>query len=182
MSRKYKFNNKEGIYFVSFATVYWIDVFIRESYFELMIQALSFFRKERGMLIYGYCIMPSHVHLLFQAKKENPSALIRDLKKFTATNLVNLIRDNQQESRKEWLLWMFRRAAAKRSNVKDYQFWQQDNHPIEIWSLSVFEEKLNYIHQNPVKSGFVENAWEWKYSSAKNYCDDMSAVLEIDIN
>ena len=81
MSRKYKFNNKEGIYFVSFATVYWIDVFIRESYFELMIQALSFFRKERGMLIYGYCIMPSHVHLLFQAKKENPSALIRDLKK-----------------------------------------------------------------------------------------------------
>ena len=45
MSRKYKFNNKEGIYFVSFATVYWIDVFIRESYFELMIQALSFFRK-----------------------------------------------------------------------------------------------------------------------------------------
>ena len=95
---------------------------------------------------------------------------------------MNLIRDNQQESRKEWLLWMFRRAAAKRSNVKDYQFWQQDNHPIEIWSLSVFEEKLNYIHQNPVKSGFVENAWEWKYSSAKNYCDDMSAVLEIDIN
>ena len=98
MSRKYKFNNKEGIYFVNFATVYWIDVFIRESYFvnfatvywidvfiresyfELMIQALSFFRKERGMLIYGYCIMPSHVHLLFQAKKENPSALIRDLK------------------------------------------------------------------------------------------------------
>lgn len=98
MSRKYKFNNKEGIYFVSFATVYWIDVFIRESYFELMIQALSFFRKERGMLIYGYCIMPSHVHLLFQAKKENPSTLIRDLKKFTATNLVNLIRDNQQEA------------------------------------------------------------------------------------
>ena len=55
MSRKYKFNNKEGIYFVSFATVYWIDVFIRESYFELMIQALSFFRKERGMLIYVLC-------------------------------------------------------------------------------------------------------------------------------
>ena len=81
MSRKYKFNNKEGIYFVSFATVYWIDIFIRESYFELMIQALSFFRKERGMLIYGYCIMSSHVYLLFQAKKENPSALIRDLKK-----------------------------------------------------------------------------------------------------
>ena len=43
-------------------------------------------------------------------------------------------------------------------------------------------KKLNYIHQNPVKNGFVDNAWEWKYSSAKNYCDDMNAVLEIDTN
>ena len=169
MSRKYKFNNKEGIYFVSFATVYWIDVFIRESYFELMIQALSFFRKERGMLIYGYCIMPSHVHLLFQAKK------------FTATNLVNLIRDNQQESRKEWLLWMFKRAGTKSSNVTHYQFWQHHNQPIEIHSDKFFNEKLDYIHQNPVVSGFVSEPQDWKYSSAKNYWQAVDPVLDIDI-
>ena len=181
MSRKYKFNNKEGIYFVSFATVYWIDVFIRESYFELMIQALSFFRKERGMLIYGYCIMPGHVHLLFQAKKENPSELIRDLKKFTATNLVNLIRDNQQESRKEWLLWMFKRAGTKSSNVTHYQFWQHHNQPIEIHSDKFFNEKLDYIHQNPVVSGFVSEPQDWKYSSAKNYWQAVDSVLNIDL-
>ncbi|QIM64556.1 transposase [Frederiksenia canicola] len=71
MSQKYKFHEKSGAYFVSFATVYWVDVFIREIYFEAVIQALAFCRKERGMLIYGYCIMPSHIHLLFQAKEQN---------------------------------------------------------------------------------------------------------------
>ena len=182
MSRKYKFYTERGAYFISFSVINWIDVFTRELYLNEIISSLDYCRKNKEMEIYGYCIMPSHIHLIFRAKNNNPSDIIRDFKTFTSKKIVRLIEENPQESRKEWLLWMFRRAAAKRSNVKDYQFWQRDNHPIEIWSLSVFGEKLNYIHQNPVKSGFVENAWEWKYSSAKNYCDDMSAVLEIDIN
>ena len=64
MSRKYKFNDKNGVYFISFATVYWIDVFVRDCYFETMISALNYCRENKGMKIYGYCIMPSHVHLL----------------------------------------------------------------------------------------------------------------------
>ena len=62
MSRKYKFNDKNGVYFISFATVYWIDVFVRDCYFETMISALNYCRENKGMKIYGYCIMPSHVH------------------------------------------------------------------------------------------------------------------------
>ena len=106
------------------------------------------------MEIYAYCIMPSHIHLIFRAKYNNPSDVIRDFKTFTSKKIVKMIEENPQESRKDWLLWMFKRAGEKKSNVKNYQFWQQDNHPIAIYSLSVFEEKLNYIHQNPVKSGF----------------------------
>ena len=80
------------------------------------------------------------------------------------------------------MLWMFKKAGSRNSNVKEYQFWQQNNQPIEIWSLKVFEQKLNYIHQNPVESGFVIESWEWKYSSARNYCDDFEGVLKIDVN
>ena len=69
--------------------------------------------------------MPSHIHLIFRAKNNNPSDIIRDFKTFTSKKIVRLIEENPQESRKEWLLWMFRRAAAKRSNVKDYQFWHK---------------------------------------------------------
>jgi hypothetical protein len=71
--------------------------------------------------------------------------------------LTQLIEENPQESRREWMLWMFERAGKKNSNVTKRQFWQQNNHPIEIYSLSVFEQKLNYIHNNPVEAGFVTN-------------------------
>lgn len=77
---------------------------------------------------------------------------------------------------------MFQKAGKKNSNVTENQFWQQNNQPIEIWSLMVFEQKLNYIHQNPVESGFVMEPWEWKYSSARNYVDDLEEILEIDSN
>ena len=77
---------------------------------------------------------------------------------------------------------MFTRAGKKNSNNTDKQFWQQDNHPIEIWSLKVFEQKLNYIHNNPVETGFVTDPIDWKYSSARNYGNDDHTVLEIDMN
>ena len=96
--------------------------------------------------------------------------------------MLQLIEDNPQESRKEWMLWMFARAGIKNSNNVNYQFWQQHNQPIEIWSLKVFEQKLNYIHQNPVETGFVTDPIDWKYSSARNYGNDDHTILNIDMN
>nr|WP_262920498.1 transposase [Chryseobacterium timonianum] len=152
------------------------------NYFDIVINALDYCIKNKGMSIFGYCIMLSHVHLLFRSEKGEPSELIRDFKGFTVRVLLKAIEENSQESRKEWLLWMFEKAGKRNSNVKKYQFWQQNNKPIEVWSLKVFEQKLNYIHQNPVESGFVMEPWEWKYSSARNYCDDYQEILEIDVN
>ena len=94
---------------------------------------------------------------------------------------MNLIRDNQQESRKEWLLLMFKRAGTKSSNVTHYQFWQHHNQPIEILYDKFFNEKLEYIHQNPVVSGFVSEPQDWKYSSAKNYWQTVDPILDIDV-
>lgn len=182
MSQKYKFGEKEGAYFVSFATVNWIDVFTRVDYFDCIIESLDFCRKNKGMELYGYCIMPSHVHLIFRSSLGDPSGLMRDFKGYTSRKMLKIIEENAQESRKEWMLWMFERAGKKNSNVKNKQFWQQSNHPIEIWSLKVFEQKLNYIHNNPVEAGFVTDPIDWKYSSARNYGNDDQTVLEIDIN
>jgi REP element-mobilizing transposase RayT len=182
MSRKYKFADKSGAYFISFATVNWIDVFTRDAYFWCIIESLDFCRKNKGMELYGYCIMPSHVHLIFRSALNDPSGLIRDFKGFTSKKIVKIIDDNPHESRKEWMLWMFERAGKKNSNVANKQFWQQHNKPIEIWSLNVFEQKLKYIHDNPVVSGFVTNPIDWKFSSARNYGNDDHTILEIDIN
>ena len=176
MSRKYKFGEKKGAYFISFATVYWIDVFTRVNYFDIMIESLDYCRKHKGMEIYGFCIMPSHIHLIFRSSTGDPSGLVRDFKGYTSRKLIKAIEENPQESRKEWMLWMFEKAGKKNSNVKHRQFWQQNNKPIEIWSLKVFEQKLQYIHNNPLEVGFVTNPIEWKYSSARNYGNEDNTI------
>src|SRR5690606_35917440 len=81
--------------------------------------------------------------------------------------------------RSQWLLWMFERAGKKNATTSKYQFWQHHNKPIELWSDSVIKQKIDYIHNNPVESGFVTHPINWKYSSARNYQHD-STVLEID--
>ena len=128
------------------------------------------------MEIYGWCVMTSHVHLIFRSTKQKPEELIRDFKSFTSKELMTLIRSNLQESRKEWLLNAFKKAANSNSNNTENQFWQQHNNPIELWSSDVIEQKLNYIHNNPVEAGFVEYPWQWRYSSAKDYSDGKGLV------
>lgn len=147
MSRKYKFREKEGAYFISFATVFWIDLFTRMEYFDIIINALDCYIKNKGMIIFGYCIMPSHVHLIFRSSEGKPAEFIRDFKGFTSRKLLNTIQENTQESRKKWLLWMLGKAGKRNSNVKNYQLWQQNNKPIEIWSLKVFEQKIK-VHSS----------------------------------
>lgn len=77
------------------------------------------------------------------------------------------------------MLWMFKRAGDKSSNVKHAQFWQHHNKPIELWSEEVTRQKWNYIHNNPVAAGFVVKPEDWKYSSAIDYSGG-KGLLEID--
>ena len=85
MSRNYKFHNKEGIYFVSFATVFWVDVFVRRVYFDCIADNLNACIEKKGMLVFAYCIMPSHLHLIFKSTIQAPQDLLRDFKSFTST-------------------------------------------------------------------------------------------------
>jgi REP element-mobilizing transposase RayT len=107
------------VYFVSFATVNWIDVFTRDLYFSLMVESLDHCRKNKGMEIYGYCIMPSHVHLIFRSAVGDPSGLMRDLKGFTSRKIMKTIQDNPEESRREWMLWMFERAGGEKQQCQE---------------------------------------------------------------
>ena len=179
MSTKYKFRNPEGIYFISTATVYWLDVFTRRLYKDIIIDSLKYCIKEKGLIVYAYVIMSNHIHLLIGKKKTELSFsdIIRDFKKFTAMKLIKAIKENPQESRKEWILWMMERAGKKNGNNTNYQFWQQDNHPIQLEGKWI-DQKLEYIHNNPVETGSVNNSEEYYYSSARNY-NGLIAPLKI---
>ena len=180
MSRSYKFHNPEGIYFVSFAVVDWIDVFTRNLYKYLLLESLHFCQKEKGMEIFAWCIMTNHVHLIFRSVKEQkPELLLGDLKRFTSNAIVKAIIDNPNESRKSWMLKQFQKAAAKSTNVHKHQFWRHDNKPIEVWSNKVIAEKIDYIHMNPVKAGFVYKPEDYIYSSAIDYCGEEGMLSDI---
>ncbi len=77
------------------------------------------------------------------------------------------------------MTWMFQRAGSESSNVKNSQLWQHNNKPIELWSPEVIDQKVDYIHNNPVEAGFVNEPADWKYSSAIDYTGG-KGVLEID--
>ena len=84
MSRNYKFNKPEGLYFVSFAVVGWLDVFTRNEYKDLIIESLEFCQKNKGMEIHAWCIMTNHVHLIFRSiENQKPELLLGDFKRFT---------------------------------------------------------------------------------------------------
>lgn len=179
MSRNYKFHNPEGLYFVSFATVFWIDVFVRRLYFDCIVDNLNYCVKEKGMEVYAWCIMTSHIHLVFKSTLIKPEDLIGGLKSVTSRKMISLIEDNPQESRREWLLNSLKKAGAANSNNSKNQFWQQHNQPVELWSAAVIQQKIDYIHQNPVIAGFIENDHEYLYSSARDYCGTKGLVKVI---
>ena len=132
------------------------------------------------MEIVAWCIMTSHIHLIFRSiNGQRPELLLGDFKRFTSKAIVQAIMDNPQESRKVFLLEHFRKAASHSTNVTNYQFWRHDNKPIELWSNSVIQEKINYIHQNPVDEGLVFKPEDYVYSSAADYAGEKGLLDDI---
>ena len=169
MSRKYKFHDQSKLYFISVSTVNWIDVFTRNIYKDIVVESLKYCIKEKDLELYAWVIMPNHIHLIIGTRGELLQNIMRDFKKFTSKKIVEAIRTNPQESKKDWMIWMFERAGKKNPNNEKVQFWQQHNQPIELNSVTIMRQKLDYLHENPVKSGFVRNAEDWIYSSAVDY-------------
>ena len=78
------------------------------------------------------------------------------------------------------MLNMFGYAGKNNNNNKDYQFWKQDYHPIELNSANKLKERLDYLHENPVRSGLVWEPWHYKYSSAIDYYTNEHGLLAIE--
>ena len=127
--------------------------------------------------MYAWVIMSNHVHLVIERRSVTLEDVIRDLKKYTSRAILKAIEDNPQESRKGWMLWMFERAGKKNANNSKYQFWQQHNQPVEL-TLQAFaiDGVIDYIHNNPVKAGFVDRPEHYPYSSAVDFAGEKGLV------
>ena len=175
MPTGYQIQDQDRLHFVTLQVVELVDIFTRQKYRDIIIDALNYCSRHKVLEIYGYVIMSNHIHLLARRGNENLSGTLRDFKSFTSKEILKAV-DEGPESRIKWMLAIFKNAAIRHKRNSDYQFWTHENHAMEIFSSKFVEQKLDYIHNNPVRAGLVENPEEYIYSSAKNYAGENGLV------
>jgi len=179
MPSKYKIHDHQDVYFISFSVIEWVDALSRPYYKDILIDSFKHCQQNKGLVIYAYVIMNNHVHMIVSAAEGyNLSDILRDMKKFTSKKIIAAIDENIQESRKRWMLWLFRSNGERNYNNEIYQFWQQDNHPVCLDSAIMLKQRLDYLHYNPVKEGIVEEPEHYIYSSARDYAG-VKGLLDI---
>ena len=179
MGETYQIKDQNGIYYLTFQVVGWADIFTRKCYRDIIIDSFKFCRENKGLELFAYIIMSNHVHSIIRSRYGKLSDLVRDFKKHTSKLILNEIKENRSESRKEWLQMIFKYHAKfnKRAGVK--QFWTHENHAVELDTNEMIDSRIEYIHQNAVRAGWVLYAEDYLYSSAGNYAG-LEALIEID--
>lgn len=179
----YKIRNQHGIYYMTFTVVGWVDIFTRRQCSQILIDSFNYCIEHKGLILYAYVIMGSHLHLIAAAENGSTglSAIVRDFKTFTSKKIIAWLTDNPKESRRHWLDVVFKYHGKYNPNNNVYQVWQQHNKPMECITPWFTLQKLNYIHNNPVKAGIVDNPSDYILSSARNYTGRQGTVLEVTI-
>jgi putative transposase len=165
MGYTYRIDDQHGQYFITCTVHQWVDVFTRKEYIEILLDSLRYCQMNKGLQVYEWVVMSNHIHLIVGSTGDGLSDIIRDFKKFTASKIVDAISSNEKESRKKWLLWLFKKDTG-------IWFWEEGYHAEEIFSRTFYESKQKYIHFNPVRAGIVEREEEYVHSS----CGDRYGV------
>ncbi len=181
MARKgYVIRNQQAVYFLTFTVVGWIDVFSRQSYRDIVIESFKYCQQKKGLHLHAYVIMSNHIHLVVSVDEGfTVSGFVRDCKKFTSKKILDAIENSGIESRSEWMLHQFKYYASRHTRNETYQLWEHDNHPVELISPAFTQQKIDYIHQNPVRAGLVYRAEDYVYSSASNYAG-IDQIIDVD--
>jgi putative transposase len=168
-------------HFLTFTNVEWVDILARKHCKEIIIESLKYCIQHKGLIVFAYVIMSNHMHLVVQLKPETEglSGWIRDFKRHTSKQLIAWLLGTQKESRRLWMLDIFRRNAQSTYRNESFQVWQHGSHPFFLYSEKVFRQKIFYIHMNPVTAGIVRTSWEYVYSSAANYAMLKDVPLEV---
>ena len=176
MRTRYKARSQgvKYIYFITSTTVEWLPVFFHQDHFEILVKSLEFCRKEKGMRLYAYVIMENHIHMI--ASSPDLSRTMQAFKSFTSKKLIESI----SKKRINWLLNQLNYFKAKHKKESFYQLWQEGYHPEEILSQDILRQKIEYIHYNPVRRGYVSKPEYWRHSSAGQLLAGIKSAVELD--
>ena len=170
---RYKIYHAQAPHFLTCTINHWIPLFTRPATVQVVIDALAYRQAQRGLKIVAYVILENHLHLI--AQSENLPKEISSFKSWTARQILQVLQEQGATHVLQQLA--FYKKAHKRD--RQYQVWEEGSHPQLIQSDEMLIQKLEYIHQNPVKRGYVDRAEHWRYSSARNYAGQ-EGLLPID--
>lgn len=160
---RYKFHENYYPYFITSSIVDGLPLFMNPSITKIVLDALCYLQYENKVSLYGYVFTPNHLHLI--AEHEALSEKLRAFKSFTGRSIVDYLVDKNSKS----ILRQLCSKKLKNHRDSNHQVWQEGLHPKQLFSAKMIRQKMEYIHFNPVKAGFVENPVHWRLSSAVNY-------------
>ena len=169
---RYRIFESEYPYFLTCTVVGWLPVFTRPESVAILLDSWRFLQKNHRLSLYGFVIMENHLH--FIAHGEQLSEQIGDFKSFTARKIIDLLEEHKAQT----ILRQLQREKDPQRVDRPYQLWQEGSHPQQIASAEVMRQKLEYIHNNPVKRGYVDDPTHWRSSSARNYAR-LPALIEV---
>jgi len=143
--------------------VKWLPMFVNPEISDIVIESLRYMQREKNTKIYAYVIMKTHLHCILQSTTLNKT--IKEFKSYTARRIIDYLKEQKDTK----LLEKLKQAKLRYKIESDYQFWQEGSHPEAIVSDEMMYQKMEYIHFNPVRKGYVDNPCDWLYSTARDY-------------
>jgi putative transposase len=159
-------------YFLTCTIVGWLPVLTRPECVQIVMDSWRFLQRENRLQIFGYVVLENHIH--FIGKSTKLSTQLGDFKSYTARKIIDWLEKRNETT----LLRQLKHEKAHHKQDRTYQVWQEGSHPKQIQNENSMRQKLDYIHYNPVKRGYVDDPIHWRYSSARNYTG-LPGLMEI---
>lgn len=175
MPHAYQIHKQDAAYFLTLTAVEWLDVFMRREQKLVLCDSLNYCIDKKGLEVFAYVIMSTHMHMIVRSKFDNLSDIIRDFKKYTSSRIIKELQ-TENESRKEWMMEVISKGGPKQKKKSKHQLWQYNNHAVEVFSPKFIMSKIRYIHNNPIEAGLCDRPEDYLFSSARDYADNSSPV------
>ena len=180
MSEKYKVIDSTIPTFITITIIDWVDLLTRPQYTRILDESLNYCIKEKNLCVHAYVYMTNHIHMIVSSPENELQNIIRDFKKFTSKKFIQAILE-YPESRREWMLNKFSFEAKRSNRAKNYKIWQDGFHPVLLDTLQKIEQRINYIHYNPVEAQIVFHERDYVNSSYRNYEEESKVFCNVNV-
>jgi REP element-mobilizing transposase RayT len=170
---RYKIYEPTHPHFVTCTILHWLPIFTRKESVQIIIDSLKFLQEKDNLKLYAYVILENHLHMVLQS--DDLAKPMESFKKYTANQILKLLKEGNIKT----LLEQFKFYKKAHKIDKEYQIWEEGYQPKLMQTDVMMISKIKYIHENPVKRGYVDDANHWRYSSARNY-EGGSGLIEIE--